>query len=70
MYVCLFVIVRNGYSCVPVALSDGVDIKLGTAVTEISYAGPGVSVKATDVKTPNQTQVYKGTSGPGPIMTA
>ena len=29
--------VRNGYSCVPVALSDGLDIKLNTAVRQIRY---------------------------------
>jgi hypothetical protein len=27
--------VRNGYSCVPVALSEGLDIKLNTAVQQI-----------------------------------
>lgn len=52
---------RNGYSSVPVALSEGLDIKLSTSVSEITYAGPGVIVKATNAKNPNQTQTYKGT---------
>ncbi|KAI5646121.1 flavin containing amine oxidoreductase domain-containing protein [Phthorimaea operculella] len=52
--------VRNGYSCVPVALADGLDIKLGTSVTEINYAGPGVTVKAVNPRAPSQQQVYKG----------
>ena len=29
--------VRNGYSCVPVALSEALDIKLNTAVRQIRY---------------------------------
>ncbi|KAF9823251.1 hypothetical protein SFRURICE_000144 [Spodoptera frugiperda] len=52
--------VRNGYSCVPVALADGLDIKLGTAVTDIQYGGPGVTVKAVSTRNPSQTQTYKG----------
>merc|ERR1711971_1237894 len=31
--------VRNGYSCVPVALSEGLDIKLNTAVRQIRVEG-------------------------------
>ncbi|XP_037969685.2 lysine-specific histone demethylase 1A [Plutella xylostella] len=52
--------VRNGYSCVPVALSEGLDIRLGTAVTDVQYSGPGVTVKAVNPRTPNQTQTFKG----------
>ncbi|XP_041980165.1 lysine-specific histone demethylase 1A [Aricia agestis] len=52
--------VRNGYSCVPVALAEGLDIRLGTAVTEISYVGPGVTVKAVNPRAPNQPQTFKG----------
>ncbi|CAG9562579.1 unnamed protein product [Danaus chrysippus] len=51
---------RNGYSCVPVALSEGLDIRLGTAVTEITYGGPGVTVKAVNPRAPNQPQTFKG----------
>ncbi|XP_063534467.1 lysine-specific histone demethylase 1A [Cydia strobilella] len=52
--------VRNGYSCVPVALSEGLDIRLGTAVTDIQYGGPGVSVKAVNPRNQSQPQVFKG----------
>ncbi len=33
--------VRNGYSCVPVALSEGLDIKLNAAVRQIRYSSTG-----------------------------
>lgn len=36
--------VRNGYSCVPVALSESLDIKLKTAVRHIRYGPGGVEV--------------------------
>ncbi|XP_013192176.1 lysine-specific histone demethylase 1A [Amyelois transitella] len=52
--------VRNGYSCVPVALSEGLDIRLGTAVTDIQYSGPGVVVKAVNPRAPNQPLTFKG----------
>ncbi|VVD00514.1 unnamed protein product [Leptidea sinapis] len=52
--------IRNGYSGVPVALSEGLDIRLGTSVTEISYGGPGVTVKATNPRAPGQTQTFNG----------
>lgn len=52
--------VRNGYSCVPVALSEGLDIRLGTAVTDIQYGGPGVTVKAVNPRNQSQPQVFKG----------
>ena len=29
--------VRNGYSCVPIALSEGLNIRLAAAVTRIKY---------------------------------
>lgn len=44
----------------PVALSEGLDIRLGTSVTEISYGGPGVTVKAVNPRVPNQPQTFKG----------
>ncbi|XP_050348830.1 lysine-specific histone demethylase 1A [Nymphalis io] len=52
--------VRNGYSCVPVALSEGLDIRLGTSVTEISYGGSSVTVKAVNPRVPTQPQTIKG----------
>ncbi|CAH0399861.1 unnamed protein product [Chilo suppressalis] len=51
--------VRNGYSCVPVALSEGLDIRLGTSVTEINYGGPGVTVKAVNPRAPGVPQTFK-----------
>lgn len=36
--------VRNGYSCVPVALADGLDIKLDAAAKKIVYSQTGVEV--------------------------
>ena len=33
--------VRNGYSCVPVALAEGLDIKMNTAVKHIKYTEQG-----------------------------
>lgn len=38
--------VLNGYSCVPVALAEGLDIKLNTAVRSISLNSSGVEVRA------------------------
>lgn len=35
--------VRNGYSCVPVALAEGLDIKLNTAVRQVRYTASGTS---------------------------
>jgi len=39
--VSLLCAVRNGYSCVPMALSDGLDIKLNSAVRQIKYSNTG-----------------------------
>lgn len=33
--------VRNGYSCLPIALSEGLNIKLSTAVKKIKYTEKG-----------------------------
>lgn len=38
--------VRNGYSCVPVALAEGLDIKLNTAVRQVRYTSSGESISA------------------------
>ena len=38
--------VLNGYSCVPVTLAEGLDIKLNTAVRSITLTQNGVEVKA------------------------
>ena len=38
--------VRNGYSCVPVALSEGLDIKLNTVVRQVKYNSQGKGIIA------------------------
>jgi len=52
--------VLNGYSCVPIALTEGLDIRLSTAVTRIKYDEKGVEVWAENLKTNNSQVVYKG----------
>lgn len=51
--------VRNGYSCVPIAMSDGLDIRVNTAVKRIKYFRDGVEVMAENLKTNNSTVTYK-----------
>lgn len=56
----MFVPVRNGYSCVPVALSEGLDIMLNTAVKQIRYTNRGVEVVAANSRTNGNQITYKG----------
>lgn len=51
---------RNGYSCVPVALAEGLDIKMNTAVNEIIYGPDGVEVSTTNPRTNTSGNVFKG----------
>ncbi|XP_024939022.1 lysine-specific histone demethylase 1A, partial [Cephus cinctus] len=52
--------VRNGYSCVPVALSEGLDIRLNTAARAIRYGANGVEVWAAPSRSPHTAHtVYK-----------
>lgn len=51
--------VRNGYSCVPIALTDGLDIRVNTAVKKIKYHRDGVEVTAANLKTNNSSVTYK-----------
>ncbi|XP_067317530.1 lysine-specific histone demethylase 1A-like isoform X4 [Anolis sagrei] len=51
--------VRNGYSCVPVALAEGLDIKLNTAVRQVRYTVPGCEVIAVNTRSTSQTFIYK-----------
>nr|CAD7423366.1 unnamed protein product [Timema monikensis] len=53
-------VVRNGYSCVPVAMSEGLDIKLNTAVRQLRYSKNGVEVCTTNARTNNNPITYKG----------
>ena len=52
--------VRNGYSCVPVALSEGLDIKLNTAVRQIRYNQQGVEIMTTNARNNTNPVTYKG----------
>lgn len=52
--------VKNGYSAAPIALSDGLDIRVNTAVKNIKYFPGGVEVTAENLKTNNSTVTYKG----------
>ncbi|CAL1676480.1 unnamed protein product [Lasius platythorax] len=52
--------VRNGYSCVPVALSEGLDIRLNTAAKAVRYGPNGVEVWAAPSRSPHTNHtVYK-----------
>ncbi|KAL7636863.1 UNVERIFIED_CONTAM: hypothetical protein RMT77_012621 [Armadillidium vulgare] len=52
--------VRNGYSCVPVALSEGLDIRLSTAVRKISYGGSSVEVTVSNARNHSSPSTIKG----------
>ncbi|KAJ9578341.1 hypothetical protein L9F63_005433 [Diploptera punctata] len=52
--------VRNGYSCVPVALSEGLDIKLNTGVRLIRYGPHGVEIMTTNSRNHANPVTYKG----------
>ena len=51
--------VRNGYSCVPVALSEGLDIKLNTAVRQVRYSQHGVEVTTSNARNNTNPVTYK-----------
>ncbi|KAH0808829.1 hypothetical protein GEV33_013962 [Tenebrio molitor] len=50
--------VRNGYSCVPVALADGLDIKLNAAVKKVEYNKNGVEVTVCNPRIPHTVNTY------------
>lgn len=52
--------VLNGYSCVPIALSRDLDIRLNTAVKKIRYWDGGVEVTSENLKTNNSQVIHKG----------
>ncbi|KAF2355005.1 Amine oxidase [Trinorchestia longiramus] len=54
--------VRNGYSCVPVALCEGLDIRLSTAVRKISYDNNGVEVQVSCARNHSNPTTIKGAS--------
>lgn len=51
--------VRNGYSCFPIAMTEGLDIRVNTAVKTIKYFAGGVEVTAENLKTNNSIVTYK-----------
>jgi len=51
--------VRNGYSCVPVALSEGLDIKLNTAVRQVRYSQNGVEVTTSNARNNTNPVTFK-----------
>ncbi|XP_055383687.1 possible lysine-specific histone demethylase 1-like [Condylostylus longicornis] len=50
---------RNGYSCVPIALTEGLDIRVNTAVKKIKYFPGGVEITTENLKTNNSSVTYK-----------
>ncbi len=59
----LIVTVRSGYSVIPMALANDLDIKLNTAVRQIRYSSSGVEVTTspTNNRSPNSgSNTYKG----------
>lgn len=55
----LLLTVRNGYSCVPVALAEGLDIKLNTAVRKCNYSATGVELVVSNAKNNTNQQTLK-----------
>lgn len=51
--------VRNGYSCLPIALTEGLDIRVNTAVKKIKYYPGGAQVVAENLKTNDVSITYK-----------
>lgn len=52
---------RNGYSCLPVALSEGLDIRLNQAVRQVRYgSNSGVEVSTFNPRNITQTTTIKG----------
>lgn len=54
-----YLTVRNGYSCVPVALAEGLDIKLNTAVRKCNYSATGVELVVSNAKNNTNQQTLK-----------
>lgn len=54
--------VRNGYSCLPGALAEGLDIRLNTAVRHVRYNRTGVEIvtQSTSKASITTTQTFKG----------
>ncbi|KDR22932.1 Lysine-specific histone demethylase 1, partial [Zootermopsis nevadensis] len=57
---CFMLSVRNGYSCVPVALSEGLDIRLNTGVRQIRYGPHGVEITTANSRNHSNPVTFKG----------
>lgn len=53
-------LVRNGFSCLPVALSEGLDIRLNQAVRQVNYSGEKIEVSVFNPRNINQTSTVTG----------
>lgn len=51
---------RNGYSCLPVALSDGLDIRLNQAVRQVDYSGDQIEITVFNPRNAGQTKTVTG----------
>lgn len=51
--------VKSGYSCVPMALTEGLDVRVNTAVKTIKYTQSGVEIVTENLKTSNSSVTYK-----------
>ncbi|MCL4129853.1 UNVERIFIED_CONTAM: hypothetical protein GTU68_035171 [Idotea baltica] len=51
--------VRNGYSCVPVALSEGLDIRLNNAIRKIVYTNSSVEVVVSNSRNHSSPSTFK-----------
>ncbi len=52
--------VRNGFSCLPVALSEGLDIRLNQAVRQVNYGGEKIEVSVFNPRNTSQTSTITG----------
>jgi lysine-specific histone demethylase 1 len=52
--------VRNGFSCLPVALSEGLDIRLKQAVRQVNYGGEKIEVSVFNPRNTSQTSTITG----------
>ena len=59
-YIRVQLLVRNGYSCLPIALSEGLDIRLNQAVRQVNYSGDKIEVSVFNPRVAGQTSTITG----------
>ena len=59
-YIRFKLLVRNGYSCLPIALSEGLDIRLNQAVRQVNYSGDKIEVSVFNPRVAGQTSTITG----------